>query len=282
MCSLIFRPSKFPGISLDEDIPQATEEKLQEYLPEVQRRIRAVRASYGIALLLMTITIALGWGSGAALASSWPNPSAIIPVLQAFAGGILLAATLGRVGWNIQTYNGQTLAEKSNRWLFRSLYVLGTYQFVLATAWAWFADSDALDRNGVPIRSPVTTPSWAWVASVAGSYWLPVLIIVGFVHSFFYGAFALKIWKGEWEKETLAQRVHQRWLNFGGAAAGWAALIFLVAKLQSTEMTNVKYIDVVIFLIAVLGVVGFLPRTLSGLVESVQSVLAAIVKRSVG
>jgi hypothetical protein len=51
----------------------------------------------------------------------------------AFAAGtaMLLVAGIGRLGWNIQTYKGQSAAEKADRLIFWVLSVGGTFLLVL-------------------------------------------------------------------------------------------------------------------------------------------------------
>jgi hypothetical protein len=49
--------------------------------------------------------------------------------------GILLWATLGRVDSPIQTFDGNTLPERVDLWLYRWLYVIGSYALALSVAW---------------------------------------------------------------------------------------------------------------------------------------------------
>ena len=49
--------------------------------------------------------------------------------------GILLWATLAKQGWNIQTWGGKTTAEKADQWVFRILYVVGSFCLFLSVMW---------------------------------------------------------------------------------------------------------------------------------------------------
>src|SRR5690606_34769481 len=49
---------------------------------------------------------------------------------------MLLYATLALQGWPIQSIRGETLAEQVNRWIFRTLYVVGTFLVIWGSAWA--------------------------------------------------------------------------------------------------------------------------------------------------
>ena len=48
---------------------------------------------------------------------------------------VLLWATLALQGWEIQSFSGATLGERLNRWLFRSLYSVGTAFIVAGSYW---------------------------------------------------------------------------------------------------------------------------------------------------
>jgi hypothetical protein len=56
-------------------------------------------------------------------------------ILQLTSATLILTATLAVLAWEIQSYVGQTLPEKVNRWLYRTLYVVGTYLFIVSLAW---------------------------------------------------------------------------------------------------------------------------------------------------
>jgi hypothetical protein len=51
----------------------------------------------------------------------------IAALMQYLGLAIVLWATLGKVGWTIQTLEGDTLPEKVNDFIYRSLYVIGTF-----------------------------------------------------------------------------------------------------------------------------------------------------------
>jgi hypothetical protein len=64
-----------------------------------------------------------------------PASLSLVKGLQIGSAAILLVATLAARGWEIQTYNGDTLVEKVNKWLTRSLFVIGTFLFALSLGW---------------------------------------------------------------------------------------------------------------------------------------------------
>lgn len=55
-------------------------------------------------------------------------------LLQYIGIGVLLWATLANAGWNIQTMNGDTIPELVNEWMFRVLYVIGSFLLVLSVS----------------------------------------------------------------------------------------------------------------------------------------------------
>ena len=94
------------------------------------------------------------------------------------AAGILLGATLSILGWEIQSYKGRTLPERVNRWLYRSLYVLGTFLLVLALSWQGRSDGlVAFVEQRSPTDSFHTVAGWILNHGVA----LLALVVAGVV-----------------------------------------------------------------------------------------------------
>ena len=55
-------------------------------------------------------------------------------ILQYSGIAVLLWATLAKVGWDIQTMNGNTIPELVNEWVFRFLYFIGSFLLVLSVS----------------------------------------------------------------------------------------------------------------------------------------------------
>lgn len=101
-------------------------------------RTRKIREAFFVALFSTFIAVLAGVVAGTTLGSVAGKPSVItVALLQVVGAAIILAATLAVLGWEIQSYKGQTLPEKVNRWLFRAQYWLGTFIFVVSMAWTW-------------------------------------------------------------------------------------------------------------------------------------------------
>jgi hypothetical protein len=109
--------------------------------------------------------------------------------------------------------------------------------------------------------------------------WLRALVVVGIVMSALNTFLVVRTSSAKAQREKY---FHQLWLNFAGSAAGWAALIFLIGRLQSVGAAHVAYIDIVIFVISLLGVVGLLPQMLAGLVNTVGDLARRIAEKAVG
>lgn len=69
------------------------------------------------------------------------RPSDMITIfLQIVGTGLLLWGTLFVRGWEIQTWNGKTIVEKVNRWIYRIMYCLGTGIIVCSLIWSSIDD----------------------------------------------------------------------------------------------------------------------------------------------
>ncbi len=65
------------------------------------------------------------------------SPSVAVGDVLTYLGiGLLLCATLGDPGWEIQTLHGRSQAERSNRQVQWAHHVLGTFLLAFSEAWA--------------------------------------------------------------------------------------------------------------------------------------------------
>lgn len=84
----------------------------------------------------MALTIAVGAVSGTAFRCLFGEPAkALVYFLQALGAAVILGATLAEVGDDVMTHGGRSIPEQLNKLIFRSLYVAGTFLFLLSVAW---------------------------------------------------------------------------------------------------------------------------------------------------
>ena len=105
-------------------------------------------------------------------------------------------------------------------------------------------------------------------------------VALSMVASGFYGFAAISIFQVSTDNKPWSWRVHQFWLNFLGALCGWAALFMLVYRLSPAFRGSDNQIaasDFGLFLVAFIGVTGYLPRTLVGIAAAPSEVLAKLV-----
>jgi len=150
---LLFWPSRLLAMSLLHDRSLVHEPTDQTDEQMTLRRIIIIRRSFKHGFLLVVVTLALGYLSGMGLRRLLGQPiPATAMLLQVLAAGVLLGATVSILGWDIQSFNGQTLPEKVNRWTYRGLYFLGTYVLVLASTWQGIPASRGLNSSPVMDR----------------------------------------------------------------------------------------------------------------------------------
>lgn len=96
-----------------------------------------VRRAFWFALLLVLASGAFGGVVGFVLGPSvGPASPRQITWLQVIGASLLLWGTLFVRGWEIETWKGQTLIERVNRWIYRALYCMGTSILVASLTWS--------------------------------------------------------------------------------------------------------------------------------------------------
>lgn len=141
---LLFRPSRLVDLAVEEAMcaqpskPSVEKEaKLRSmYRNQFQDSVSLIRNSFFLALGVVLIAIA-----GAVITASFlhlrdvPKSDRWNIGLQFGGIGILLWATLGRVESAVQTIDGGSLPERVDLWLYRALYVAGSYVLALSVVW---------------------------------------------------------------------------------------------------------------------------------------------------
>ena len=130
---LIFRPKHFIEKAIEHDkaltFPRPP-------IPQQAADVGKIRRSLLFSLILVLISAGAGYLISLFLHKVLGVASPLsISILQVLAATILLWATLSFLGWEIQSYKGQNLTEKVNRWIFRGMYCLATSILVVSLSW---------------------------------------------------------------------------------------------------------------------------------------------------
>jgi hypothetical protein len=101
-----------------------------------------VLARYGLSLVAVTAAVVVGLVLAWA-ANTWfrPHISAIRPWAFILGVGLLLVAGIGRLGWDIQTWGGESPPERLDTWIFWILSSAGTVLLIVDYALAKSAES---------------------------------------------------------------------------------------------------------------------------------------------
>ena len=95
-----------------------------------------VRRAFWSSLGFVLASSLVGAALGALLThSTGCSTQPAILILQLLGAALLLWGTLFVRGWDIQTWSGVTLTERVNRWLYRTMYCMGTAIFVCSLFW---------------------------------------------------------------------------------------------------------------------------------------------------
>lgn len=111
-----------------------------------------------------------------------------------------------------------------------------------------------------------------------------LIILFGFLFSVFYGVGAVWIFQRSKEspfkdkyKYNYFWWFHQVWINFLGSAFGWFMFFIVYISLKSNGLAGViKYFSwqcVGMILLALIGMMGFLPATIWNLVYSLSTLI---------
>ncbi|MBI4188944.1 MAG: hypothetical protein HY525_00210 [Betaproteobacteria bacterium] len=142
---LVFAPSRLIAHSVDHAIrsqPEVLqpdrEKKLKlEFEAQFHKSVSLIRSTFFSSLAVVAGAIVAAFVSGAMLQAAGIAKSPDWNAWLQYGGiGVLLWATLARVDYSaIQTWDGGTLPERVDLWLYRLLYMVGSYPLALSVAW---------------------------------------------------------------------------------------------------------------------------------------------------
>lgn len=142
---MVIAPSKLIAYSVDHAIrsqPEAPdperERKLRvEFDAQFRKSVFVIRSSLFASFAIVAGAIAAAFVSGIVLRAMGVAKSPEWNAWLQYGGiGVLLWATLARVDQSaIETWDGGTLPERIDLWLYRWLYIAGSYPLALSVAW---------------------------------------------------------------------------------------------------------------------------------------------------
>lgn len=119
--------------------PDAIEEKRRKQsVSQSARSVTEIRRTLCVAFWMVVVSTVGGGIAGRFYV--WlelPRPHLVAEVSQYLGVAILLWATLGKIGWSIQTMNGNTLPEQVNNFVYQLLYVVGSICLAFSAAVAF-------------------------------------------------------------------------------------------------------------------------------------------------
>ncbi len=141
---LIFAPKKLEHLAIRHgkylNQPEVIEEKQrrERETPLEHRSIRRIRRNLLTSFCIVAISMLAGFVAGRLYIELVGTATVFNAELLQYVGiGILLWATLGKLGWSIQTMDGGTVPELVNEWIFRALYVVGSFALALSASLAF-------------------------------------------------------------------------------------------------------------------------------------------------
>lgn len=126
----LFLPSKFG----DEDVRYSRQVK-EEPSPPLQTRVYIVRKAFWRSFLVCASAAIVGVVMSLIAGFLVTKDATTAAWIGTAGAAVLLWGTLAIRGWEIQTFNGVTLTEKVNRWLFVALYWIGTAALAAGASW---------------------------------------------------------------------------------------------------------------------------------------------------
>ncbi len=122
---LLFRPHKFEVAETFHDHAIETSGKKQT-AKEKHASAKSVRLVYLESLIITFFASAVGLGAGFLYFGNLGNPAFYGKLFLVLGAGLILWSILALLGWEVQDHSGTGLAERTNKWLFRYLYGIGT------------------------------------------------------------------------------------------------------------------------------------------------------------
>lgn len=122
---LLLFPSSFTDDSVEHDTEEGTDK--DEYHKKINNRIRKKRLGFLVAFAVVLIVVALGSGAAALTNHFIILPDRVILIARVVSISIVAWSVLSRLGYDTETWKGQTLLEKTSLFSFKFFYCLGLF-----------------------------------------------------------------------------------------------------------------------------------------------------------
>jgi phosphate/sulfate permease len=126
----MFRPKKL------EEEEKKDNKRRQEVLDTEKSNAKIIHCAFWNALVLILLFGLIGALIGYVFRWLKGAPSQMtISILQIVGASLLLWGTLFIRGFEIRTWDRNTLSERVNQWLYRAMYCLGTATIIFSLVW---------------------------------------------------------------------------------------------------------------------------------------------------
>jgi len=141
---LLFAPEKLVAHSVDHAIrsqpnvptPDQDQKLRVSFEKQFRESVFLIRSMLFTSFAVVSGAIIFALSSAVVLNTFSVSKSPEANALLQYGGiGVLLWATLAKTGSNIRTWDGDTLPERVDIWLYRLLYIIGSYALALSVAW---------------------------------------------------------------------------------------------------------------------------------------------------
>lgn len=122
---LIFFPRKFSAISVQSDIENEKDKK--HYQSDVEARIKKKRRGFLISFFIVLLIIVSSYLTAQVMNQYIQLSLHSIITIRLLSLSLVAWSVLSRLGYETETYKGQTLLEKTSLFAFKLFYCIGLF-----------------------------------------------------------------------------------------------------------------------------------------------------------
>ena len=122
---LLLFPSSFIRDSVENDVSEGADK--EEYRKEAQSRVYKKRVGFLVSFMVVLFVVSLGFGAAAVTNRYIELQPSVVLMIRVFSISIVAWSVLSRLGYESETWKGQTLLEKTSLFSFKFFYCLGLF-----------------------------------------------------------------------------------------------------------------------------------------------------------